>query len=426
MFAAFLAAGLSAAQPPAPVPAPLPDRWLLQLVPADLPRAAPPRLYAETWFDAHHSRAIHLSWERWIQFRPGYLGGPATASITKLGEGERVVPNKRDEPVHRVVPLAVHGPLVEFDGKLFTAVVAPVRVGMKAGATQQLHLGAAVALKDNVWYQVGTRPSADGKTVTVEEWRLEFRDDPRTTDEGTATVRGHTRVLTEQTGEATKLELRFKRTPPREPDTTRIIDFVQADSTKRVRLPTLILGRGDDGADAIWDTSPAAHLDRLTLTPATRLPPVRLVPGMPELVQPPPKEKKKVVRPVLWWSDLGRVSDGGGGVIPARTEVAADADGFAKLWKTHKLPGVPPRVNFREYVVVSAFRVSGVDFSVSGGLAVDAKGNAAVVGTPAFIIATNAGQYSTTIGVFPRAGLERVEGQAVPPPGPERPPPPRF
>ena len=28
-------------------------------------------------------------------------------------------------PVHRVVPLAVHGPLVEFDGKLFTAAVAP-------------------------------------------------------------------------------------------------------------------------------------------------------------------------------------------------------------------------------------------------------------------------------------------------------------
>lgn len=285
MFAALVvAAGLSAAQPPAAPPAPLPDRWLLQLVPADLPRAAPPRLFAETWYDAFHSRAIGRAWERWVQFRPGYLGGPATASITRLGEREFIDPRNREEPVHRVVPLAVHGPLVEFDGKLFTAAVAPLRTGMKAGVTQQLHLGAAVALKDNVWYQAGTRPSFDGKTVTVEEWRLEFAADPRVKDEGTATVRGHTRVLTARTGEATTYELRFKRTPPREPDTTRLIDFVQPDPAKRVRLPTLILGRG---ADAIWDTSQAAHFDRMTLTVATRPPPVRLEPAAPGLVQPP-------------------------------------------------------------------------------------------------------------------------------------------
>lgn len=283
MFAAFVvAAGLSA-QPPA-APASLPDRWLLQLVPADLPRTAPPRLFSETWYDAHHSRAIHLSWERWVQFRPGYLGGPATASITKLGEREFIDPRKREAPVHRVVPLAVHGPLVEFDGKLFTAAVAPLRVGMKTTVTQQLHLGAAVALKDNVWYQAGTRPSPDGKTVTVEEWRLEFADDPRVKDEGAATVRGSTRVLTARTGEATKLEVRFKRTPPREPDTTRLIDFVQPDPAKRVRLPTLILGTG---VASIWDTGPAAHLDRMTLTVTTRPPPVRLEPEAPGLVQPP-------------------------------------------------------------------------------------------------------------------------------------------
>ena len=130
---------------------------------------------------------------------------------------------------------------------------------------------------------------------------------------------------------------------------------------------------------------------------------------------PAAKADPKVVRPVVWWPDLNRVSDGGGGVIPARTEVAADVAAFAKLWAAQKLPGAPPRVNFRDHVVVAAFRVSGIDFAPGGGLAVDARGNATVVGTPAFIIKTNAGAYSTTVGVFPRAGIVAVEGRPVPP-----------
>jgi len=140
-----LAAALAPAQPPAP----LPERWLLQLAPADLPRT-PNNLLSQTWYDSHRTRAIGDGWERWIQFRAGYLGSPATVSITKLGEREFVRPPNQTEPVHRTLPLAVHGPLVEFDRKLYTAVSRPLRVGMKASVTQQLHLGAAVELKDRV------------------------------------------------------------------------------------------------------------------------------------------------------------------------------------------------------------------------------------------------------------------------------------
>ena len=278
--ALVLAAGVAPAQPPAP----LPERWLLKLAPDDLKRT-PPNLISQTWYDSHRPRAIGTGWERWVQFRAGYLGGPATVTITKLGEREFVPPPNLPEPVSRTLPLAVHGPLVEFDRKLYTAVSRPFRVGMKQSATQQLHLGAAVELKDNVWYQAGTRTSADGKTVTVEEWRLEFADDPRKADAGAVTVRGHQRPLGERGGEALKLDLRFTAEPANERTRVRVVRFRAPDDTKLPRLPYLQLGNSQGDADVIW----VDGMDRLTLTPASRPAPVRLEPETPGLVQPPVK-----------------------------------------------------------------------------------------------------------------------------------------
>jgi hypothetical protein len=63
---------------------------------------------------------------------------------------------------------------------------------------------------------------------------------------------------------------------------------------------------------------------------------------------------------------------------------------------------------------VVVFRESGVDFELQGGLATNSKGNARVVGLAAHWLATNAGWYSTTIGVFPRTGIVGVEGQKLP------------
>lgn len=130
--------------------------------------------------------------------------------------------------------------------------------------------------------------------------------------------------------------------------------------------------------------------------------------------EPPGGEVRPVVRPVLWWSDLKRVSDGGGGVLPATTAVVTDARAFAREWDRLGLKGPAPRVNFKEYVVVVAFRVSGLEFEARGGLELDPTGNANVVGPPAFVIGTDAGWYSTTIGVFPRRGVTAVGGQKLP------------
>jgi hypothetical protein len=276
----LLAAGLAPAQPPAP----LPERWLLKLAPDDLKRT-PPNLYSQTWFDAFYGRALGSAWERWVEFRPGYLGGPATVTITKIGERDRVGPDVRPDPDRRTLPLAVHGPLVEFDRKLYTAVSRPYRVGMKQSVTQQLHLGAAVELKDNVWYQAGTRTAADGKTVTVEEWRLEFAHDPRKADAGTVVVRSHRRPLAERGGESLKLDVRFAAEPANERTRVRIVRFQAPDDVKLPRLPYFQLGNAEGDPDLIW----VDGWDRLSFTPASRPAPVRLAPETPGLVQPPVK-----------------------------------------------------------------------------------------------------------------------------------------
>ena len=130
--------------------------------------------------------------------------------------------------------------------------------------------------------------------------------------------------------------------------------------------------------------------------------------------EPPAGKEPLIVRPVLWWSNLKRLSDGGGGVLPATTTLVTDPKSFAKEWDRLGLKGQPPKVNFKEYVVVVAFRVSGLEFEASGGLEIDPKGDAKVVGPNAFVIMTNAGWYSTSIGVFPRRGITTIGGQKLP------------
>jgi hypothetical protein len=127
----------------------------------------------------------------------------------------------------------------------------------------------------------------------------------------------------------------------------------------------------------------------------------------------PPAKEPVVVRPAKWWSDLNRISDGGGSTLKSTTKLISDAEEFAKAWNQLGLKGEAPTINFKDYVVVVVFRQSGVDFKLSGGLETDAKGHAKVVGPPAHRIATNAGWYSTTIGVFPRKGIVSIEGQKL-------------
>ena len=128
----------------------------------------------------------------------------------------------------------------------------------------------------------------------------------------------------------------------------------------------------------------------------------------------PPAKEADVVRPVLWWSDLNRVSDGGGPAFKSTTSCITDAKAFAKAWDMLGTKRALPKVNFMDYFVVVVFRAEGVDFELTGGLVTDPKGNAKVVGRAAHHIVTNAGWYSTTIGVFPRKGIASVEGHKLP------------
>jgi hypothetical protein len=186
------AAGLA----PAADPAPLSDRWLLKLLPDDLP-PTPDRLYAVTWYNRSDGGSGGLdlgedAWELWVEFRKADRDRPAETVLTRTGAAAtgRRIGMWRPPPVtttdRRAVPLAVHGPLVEFDRRLYTATTGTRKFGRKDIPDREvLNLGAAVELKGKVWYQAGTRVAEDGKTVSVEEWRLEFKDDPRTAAEGT-------------------------------------------------------------------------------------------------------------------------------------------------------------------------------------------------------------------------------------------------
>jgi hypothetical protein len=127
----------------------------------------------------------------------------------------------------------------------------------------------------------------------------------------------------------------------------------------------------------------------------------------------PPKEPK-VVRPAIWWSGVGRISDGGGGGLKPTTDLITDAEAFAKLWKQVGFKGEVPRVNFKDYFVLADFRAFGLDFTLRGGLALDERGDARAVGLRADPDNMNSAIHSTTIGIFPRAGITSVGGKKFP------------
>jgi hypothetical protein len=288
VFAALvLAAGLA----PAATPAPLPDRWLLKLVPDDLP-PLPDRFYAVTWYDTPTDLRFG-SWEFWAEFRKSGQGRPAQAVLTLTGlnqsgltavfwHGHPITPKG-----HRVAELAVHGPLVEFEGRLYTTTIRTWKTTPAPQTEREmLHLGSAVELKDRVWYQAGTT-SANGKPVSVEEWRIEFRDDPRTADRGTATLRVHWRRLAEPEGESFAAEVKFQAGNTYEKGRT--VTLLWPTGMHQTRsLPRLEIGddRGREG-NLMW----LDGMHRLSLHPAPK--PRPQLPESSGLVQPPAKKPGK-------------------------------------------------------------------------------------------------------------------------------------
>jgi hypothetical protein len=130
--------------------------------------------------------------------------------------------------------------------------------------------------------------------------------------------------------------------------------------------------------------------------------------------EPPKKEEKeRLVRPVLWWSGLGRISDGGGRLDPS-SALITDAEAFAKLWKQYEMKGEVPAVNFADYFVVADFRALGLTFEFGGGLVVGEGGDSKLRGLGLHPDVMNSQFHSTTIAVFPREGVKTVAGKKLP------------
>ena len=125
------------------------------------------------------------------------------------------------------------------------------------------------------------------------------------------------------------------------------------------------------------------------------------------------REKERLVRPVLWWSGLGRISDGGGRLDPA-SALITDTEGLAKLWKQYQIKDEVPRINVEDYFVVTDFRALGLTFEFAGGLAIKEGGDAELRGLPRDADVMNSMFHSTTIAVFPRAGVKSVAGKKLP------------
>jgi len=207
MFAIALtavAAAAPAAEPPKR-PDPLPDRWLLKLAPKDLPKT--PEAFWKTTWTRHFNPREGGGWTEWLAFAPDT--DKANAEVTVTRQNFRFPGLDLKAPTVRTAPLAVHGPLVEFDGKLYTVAISEWKA-RDGRVTPLLNLGSAVEVKPNVWYQAFSDDLGEGKGK-VTELLAEFAADPRTKNEGKVTVRKHLRMLTEAKGEATEFEGTFAK-----------------------------------------------------------------------------------------------------------------------------------------------------------------------------------------------------------------------
>jgi hypothetical protein len=262
-------------------PAPIPERWLLKYAPKDMP-ALPEAFAAKTWYHRYFPRFVSLAWEEWVAFTPATGSTPGAAKITRADRGE----DDKPRLTVRTVPLAIHGRLVEYDGRLFT-------VGIGRWAHEQptptdvLDFGVAVELPGNVWYQAASL-NEKGEPTRVQEWKLEFSDDPRTAKQGRATVRGFGRVVTEIEGEDFVCEVKFERTKqPHEKVWSIKLTAPEGTKLPQSGLPTLAFDLDRDRA-FIFDGTTLNQMFPL-LTEAARQPPQAKSAAGARLVQPPKK-----------------------------------------------------------------------------------------------------------------------------------------
>jgi hypothetical protein len=268
---------------PKPRPAPIAARWLLKYAPADLP-ALPTTFFDNQWQHGNAPRSLRGAYTEWFQFPRDSLTAPPEVSITHaawdVGEGGRTT-------TLRKVPLAVNGPLVEFDGHLHTAAITNWEKDSEKKPRWVLNLGAAVEVGKNVWYQAGSERFTDGK-VRVREYRLEFADDPRAKDAGKVKVFTSERFATQYEGETTEVEGEFVATKTRESGPRQVVSHFKFPG-KGVGHVKLVLGDGyyPSVIEGVGRSYPAVLT--AALVPA---PKVAQEPPPHGLMQPPKKPQR--------------------------------------------------------------------------------------------------------------------------------------
>jgi hypothetical protein len=263
-------------------PAPIPARWLLRYTPKELPKL-PDTFYETAWYYGFHPRSLRGAYTEWTEFPRDSITNPAKATITHSGGG--FGEDERQTTVRRV-PLAVYGPLVEYDGQLVTVAITNYEKDAEKKPRWALNLGAAVEVRKNVWYQAGSERFTDGK-VRVREYLMEFASDPRTEAEGKAKVFASERFADELKTELIEADATFTvKRADRDPRQV-IVNFKTAQGG--VRHVTLTLGDGYY-ASAIDGISRGG---RGVLTAAPSPPPKPAKePPPPGLMQPPKKPEK--------------------------------------------------------------------------------------------------------------------------------------
>ena len=234
------------------------------------------------------------AWEFWADFRKPAQGRPAEALLTLTGwkpsglNSHHITPLAAPAPKNRTARLAIHGSLVEFEGRLYTATIRSGKSDISPHIEREmLHLGSAIEVKDRVWYQAGTTTPRRGQGVSVEEWRIEFRDDPRTADRGKATLRGHWRVLTKSEGESFDSEVSFQAGKTYTGGRTVTLNWPHGMRQTR-SLPHLEIDDYRGGANIMR----LDDMHRLSLYPAPKPRPEPISESL-ELVQPPEKKPGK-------------------------------------------------------------------------------------------------------------------------------------
>jgi hypothetical protein len=262
-----------------PRPAPITERWLLKHAPENLP-TLPDRFFDSEWYYGFYPRSLRGAYTEWTKFARDSLTKPAEVTITHsgggFGEGERSTTVRR-------VPMAVQGPLVEFDGNLHTVTLTNWQEKAREKPRWVVNIGAAVEVKKNVWYQAGSEPLGDGK-VRVREYRLEFADDPREKDAGKVKVFASERLAHEYEGQTTQTDAEFTAQGQRQPRSV-TITFGSGKKGRR----NLGLQIGDGYYPSVIDgVSRAAH-SVLSEAPSPAPKPSKL-PDAPGLMQPPKKK----------------------------------------------------------------------------------------------------------------------------------------